>query len=104
MARSREPLVPREELAATLEARRELGEALEPELLDSFVERIESRLDERLRARRPAPREKQYELALALGSIVSSIPLIAIAGGIAGLPGITVVCAALVLVNVLFRS
>ena len=39
--------VPREELEAAIEARKELGAQLEPEVIDSFVERIEQRLSDR---------------------------------------------------------
>ncbi len=37
-------LVPRDELQATIEARREVGADMEPALTDAFVERIEKRL------------------------------------------------------------
>jgi hypothetical protein len=37
----------REELRAALEARRELGPEFEPQIIDSFLERIEQRLGER---------------------------------------------------------
>lgn len=39
--------LPRDELRATTEARKELGEGMEPALIDSFVERIEQRLSQR---------------------------------------------------------
>ena len=42
-----EELVPKDELRATIEARKELGEDMEPALIDSFVERIEQRLAQR---------------------------------------------------------
>ncbi len=100
---SRGPIVPKDEAHAALEARRELGQEFEPELVDAFVERIERRLDERLRERAPAKRERDKELALAIVSLGVSIPLIAIAGGTAGLPGVVAVCVALVLVNALFQ-
>ena len=99
----REPLVPRDEAEAALAARRELGREFEPELVDAFVERIERRLDERLRQRLPAKRDRGHELAIMVVSIVFAIPMLAIAGGIAGLPGIVAVCTALVLINVLAR-
>ena len=94
----------RSELEASIAARRELGEELEPQVIDAFVERIERRLDERLRERLPARREKDKELALAIISLGVSIPLIAIAGSAGGLPAVVAVCCALVLVNYLFRN
>jgi hypothetical protein len=37
-----------EELAAALEARRELGERMEPQLVDSFLSRVESSIEQRV--------------------------------------------------------
>jgi hypothetical protein len=37
-------LVPRDELRATIEARKELGEEAEPALIEAFVTRIEKEL------------------------------------------------------------
>ena len=93
----------RQDAEATLAARRELGPELEPQLVDAFVERVERRLDERLRERAPAKREKDKELALAIISLGVAIPMIAIAGGTAGVAGVVAVCVALVLVNYFFR-
>ena len=95
--------VSRDELHAAIEARRELGPELEPHVVDAFVERIERRLDERIVPKSPAPRDRTQETAIAIVSILAAIPLIAIAGGTAGLPAIVAVCAALVLVNVVAR-
>jgi hypothetical protein len=93
----------REELQAAIAARRELGEELEPHVIDSFVERIERRIDERVRAQVPARHDKRPELALAIVSLGLAIPLLGIAGGTAGLPGVLAVCLAIVLVNLIFR-
>jgi hypothetical protein len=46
-----EPRLPREELEAALEARRELGREREPEVVDSFLARIERQIDARADAR-----------------------------------------------------
>jgi hypothetical protein len=90
----------RDELEAAIAARAETGAELEPHVIDGFVERIEKRIDER--ARELAPKRKRgVDTGLALGSMALSIPLIAIAGGIAGLAGIAFVCAAIVLVNII---
>jgi hypothetical protein len=89
-----------EELHAAIEARRELGADYEPQLVEAFLERIEKRLEERVPPK-PLPREHHAVTPLVLGSLGLSIPLIAIAGGTAGLPGVALVCIAIVLVNLL---
>jgi Mg/Co/Ni transporter MgtE len=100
-----EPVIPRDELEATIEARREVGPSLEPELVDRFVERIEKRIDERIRAGTASrsSHQSQEAFVITLVTLGISIPLIAIAGGTAGLAGVIAVCAALVLVNVVIR-
>ncbi len=93
----------RSELESTLAARRELGAELEPQLVESFLDRVEQHLEERARVQTPVPRDRGQELGLAIVSLVLSIPLIAIAGERAGALGVALVCVAIVLVNVLFR-
>jgi len=90
----------REELQAALGARSELGADFEPQIIDSFLERIEKRIDER-RARPVARHEREHHAItpLVLGSLGISIPLMAIAGAAGGLWGVAMVCAAIVLVN-----
>jgi hypothetical protein len=95
---------PRDELQAAVEARRELGPAHEPELIEGFLERIERsidrRVDERLAERRDnAPRKRDPDYVVTFVSLGVAIPLLGIGGGIAGLAGIIVVCLALVAVN-----
>lgn len=96
-----EPLVPREDARASLEARRELGPAYEEELAERFAQRIEARLRERERA--PARRNADNTNAVTVVSIIAAIPLIAIAGGTSGPVGIAMVCVALVLINYFAR-
>jgi AcrR family transcriptional regulator len=93
-----EPLVPREDARAALEARRELGPAYEEELAERFAERIEAKL-----ADRPPAKTNAQSTAIAIVSLLVSIPLIAIAGGTVGLAGVALVCLALVLVNYFAR-
>ena len=91
-----------DEFRAALEARRELGTELEPEVIDGFVERIEKRLVER----RPPPapsRDRGHETGIAIVSLGVAIPMLAIAGGTTGLPGVIAVCVALVLLNLVVR-
>jgi len=93
-----EPLVPREEVRAALEARRELGPAYEEELAERFAERIEAKLADRAPAR-----TNEQSTAIVVVSLLAAIPLVAIAGGTAGVPGVALVCLALVLVNYVVR-
>ena len=73
-------MVERKDVEAALEARRELGQEYEPQIVDSLVEKIERRLDERLQERRaPAPRHHYFETRLALGSIGLGIGATAVA-------------------------
>lgn len=95
---AQEPLVPKDDLHAAIEARRELGSDLEPELVESFVARIEERLTKRpSTAARRAGREGSFVLALV--SLGSGIPLTAIALSNGGLAALLVVWIGIVLVN-----
>jgi anti-sigma factor RsiW len=81
-----DPVVRREELESALAARHELGRDYEREIVDSLVERIERRLDERERqpSRPPVRRERSDHRSvtpLALGSIALGIPVTAISTG-----------------------
>jgi hypothetical protein len=96
-----EEIVPRDEVRATLAARKELGEDMEPALVDAFVERIEKRLDQTSREREQALRRKrEHQKEMVLGSMALSIPLLALAAIFTGLVGVIVVCSALVLIAV----
>ena len=94
-----------DELRATIEARREVGQELEPELIDSFVERIERRVKELESSRRPVKRDSGSEektLALAIVSLAAAIPLTAIGVTQAGLVGLAIVWIGIVLVNLAY--
>ena len=92
----------RDELEAAIAARREVGAELEPHVIDGFVERIEKRIDQRARELAPTKsRTGPDTTRLALGSLVFAIPLLGIAGGTPGVPGIALVCLAIVLVNLI---
>jgi hypothetical protein len=98
----------RHELEATLAAREEIGEELEPQLVDRFADRIEAEIDRRAKAKAPHPFPRAGHNApmipLALGSLGLAIPLMGIAGGTAGFPGVLVVCIAIVLVNLFWSG
>jgi hypothetical protein len=91
----------REELQSAIEARRELGEEMEPAVIDAFVARIERRLgegaDERERA---LTRRRNHQKEMVLGSMAIAVPLLAIAAVFTGLPGVIAVCVALVAIAV----
>jgi hypothetical protein len=94
-----EELVPKEELPATIAARKELGEDMEPALIDSFVERIEQRLGERGgESEQSLRRKRAHQKEMVLGAMSISIPLFVVAAIFTGLAGVIVVCGALVLI------
>ncbi|MFE1250584.1 hypothetical protein [Streptomyces sp. NPDC058766] len=106
------------ELDATLHARRELGEEYESALVDSFLEKVDQRIDGAVERRvRRQLAEQQMQTArdsrtprvtdswgerfgFGIVSLVLAVPLSAIGGGIAQLPGLMVAWAGIVGVNV----
>ncbi|MDQ0761346.1 hypothetical protein QF027_003981 [Streptomyces canus] len=107
----------KKELNATLQARRELGEEYESALVDSFLEKVDQRIDgavdRRLRrqlaeqqmvtargARSPKSTDSFGErFGFGIVSMVLAIPLSAIGGGVAHLPGLLVSWVGIVGVN-----
>jgi hypothetical protein len=102
------PDLPRDEVAAVLEARRELGKEFEPALVDSFVERFNQVIDARVRAglaEQPLSGKLQAafqraQLQLGVTSLALGVPLTAIAGSIGRLSGVAVVWGGIAAVNV----
>lgn len=95
-------MVERDDLRATIEARREVGQELEPELIDRFVERIEKRIAETGKPKPPVKRDTSGDdkrRALAIVSLVVAIPLTAIGVTQADLVGLAIVWIGIVLVN-----
>lgn len=95
--------LPRDDLAASLAARRELG----PDYDAAFVEAVAERIERAIAARRPVVAENEKaERAMALTvvcvSLGVSIPVTAIAANQAGLSGLVVAWLALVAINVAF--
>ncbi|MFD5075927.1 hypothetical protein [Streptomyces sp. NPDC058371] len=107
----------KKELDATLHARRELGEDYEPALVESFLEKVEQRLDGAV-DRRVRRQLAEQQMVVARGSrsprstdswgerfgfgivsLVLAVPLSAIGGGVAGLPGLLVAWVGIVGVN-----
>ncbi|MDI9829653.1 hypothetical protein [Streptomyces sp. KAU_LT] len=108
----------KKELDATLQARRELGEEYESALVDSFLEKVDQRIDgaverrlrrhlaeQQMTAARGARSSRATDswgerFGFGIVSLVLAIPLSAIGGGIAHLPGLLVAWAGIVGVNV----
>jgi hypothetical protein len=94
-------VVLREELQSAIEARKELGDEMEPAIIDAFVERIERRLAQRAATGEQALyRKREHQKEMVLGSMAISIPLFAVAAIFTGLAGVIVVCVALVVIAV----
>ena len=93
--------VVKDELRVAIETRRELGDEMEPAVIDAFVERIERRLAERDNASAWALQAKrEHQKEMVLGSMAISVPLLALAAIFTGLPGVIAVCVALVVIAV----
>jgi hypothetical protein len=90
------PDLPREELAAVLEARRELGKDYEPALVESFIERLDKVIDARVQAGLAERRRGEVDraesqggqLQLGIWSLVAGVPITGIAGPTTGTWGL----------------
>ena len=90
-------VVMKDELQSAIQTRRELGEEMEPAVIDAFVERIERRLADRAQdGERALQRKRNHQKEMVLGAMGISVPLFAFAAIFTGLAGIIVVCVALV--------
>ncbi|MQY08465.1 hypothetical protein ACRB68_65740 [Actinomadura sp. RB68] len=104
------PRLSREDLAAALAARRELGPDYDDAFLDSVVDRLQETMPARAGApapKRPAPAARpqggrDLSLVMALASLLAAIPLSAIAAVQVGGFGLVVAWAAIVAVNVAY--
>jgi len=89
-----------------VEARRELGEEMEPAVIDAFLDRVEAaaeaRAAERRPARQPSSDGRAERLALSIISLGTGIPITAIAAEQGGVVGMLVVWAGIVGVNFSF--
>jgi hypothetical protein len=94
-------VVTKDEIRAALAARKELGDEMEPALVEAFVERIEQQLAVRSGdSERALKRRRDHQKEMVLGSMGIAVPLMAIAAVFAGLPGIVAVCVALVAIAI----
>jgi hypothetical protein len=96
-----ERVIPREELEAAVDARKELGAEMEPAVIDAFVERIERRLEQRAgESEQALKRKRAHQKEMVLGAMGISIPLFALAAIFTGLAGVIVVSAALAVIAI----
>jgi hypothetical protein len=96
-----ERTIPRDELQAAIEARKELGAEMEPAVIDAFVERIERRLAERgSESERSLKQKREHQKEMVLGAMGISVPLFALAAIFTGLAGVLAVCAALAVIAI----
>jgi hypothetical protein len=96
-----EDIVPRDELRAAIEARKEVGEDMEPALIDAFVERIERQLGQRSgQSEQALKRKRDHQKEMVLGAMAISVPLFALAAIFTGLAGIIVVCGVLAVIAI----
>jgi hypothetical protein len=94
-----EDLVPKDELEAAIEARKELGAEMEPALIDAFVERIERRIAERgTESERALKAKRDHQKEMVLSALGISIPLFIFAAIFTGLAGVVAVCAVLAVI------
>ncbi|MGQ4515247.1 hypothetical protein [Streptomyces sp. DW26H14] len=107
----------KKELNATLQARRELGEEYDSALVDSFLEKVENRLDgtmdkrvrrelaeQQLVVARGASRRRSHDsfgerYGFGIVSLILAVPLSGIAGSFGGLAGLVVTWLGIVGVN-----
>jgi hypothetical protein len=104
---------PRDDVAAMLAARQELGPDYEQAVIDSFVARISQTIDQRVESRlaearppevradasRPTSSRDNSQLILGIVSMGLAVPLTGIAAGVVGLPGLIVCWAGIAVVN-----
>jgi hypothetical protein len=106
-----EPIVDRSDVETAVEARRELGPEYDRHVIDSFVDRIERRVEERLGERRPARSDgpRPIPLLLPLGSLGIGIGATGAAlgptnGGAGGIIVAVIAWIAIALVNIAYAA
>jgi len=91
----------RSDLEAAIETRKELGDEMEPAVIDAFVARIEHRIADRAEEdARALKRKRDHQKEMVLGTMGISVPLLAIAAIFTGLPGVVAVCVALAVIAI----
>ncbi|HEX6471819.1 MAG TPA: hypothetical protein VF069_22175 [Streptosporangiaceae bacterium] len=112
------PGLPRDDLAAALQARRELGPDYDAAFAESLAERVDQTIQARLaafhgrpaapepdlwlRSERAAAGERRVTITVACVSLGVSIPLSGIAAGMHSLAALTVIWTGIVMVNLAY--
>ena len=94
-----------EEVRLTIAARRELDAKHENELIAAFLDKVEHAVEQRVNQEAEVSRRATpwtHAAARLAVSLVFGIPLSAIAAGTAGLPGLAIVWAGIIALNVYF--
>jgi len=98
--------ITREDVDSMVEARRELGDEMEPAVIDAFLDRVEAAAETRAAEKRPNSQPwndgRGERLALSIISLGTGIPITAIAAEQGGVVGMLVVWAGIVGVNFSF--
>ena len=101
-----QPKLTRDDVSSMIGARRELGEEMEPAVVDAFLERVEAAIEAQAAERRPKARgsvpESGERLALAIVSLGTGIPITAIAAQAADALGIAIAWIGIAAVNLTF--
>ena len=108
--------ISRDDITSAVGARRELGEDLEPAVVEAFLDKIERAIDAQVDAKLAESKSRRrtgtgsgggmdagQRLALSIVSLGTGIPITAIAAEQAGAQGILIVWAGIVGVNVAQR-
>src|SRR4051794_9767221 len=102
-----ETRIQREDVESAIGARRELGEEMEPAVVDAFLAKvdqaIEARAAEEARRRRRGSSDEGIDFALAVISLGTGIPITAIAADAGGVQGMIVAWLGIVGVNFAHR-
>jgi hypothetical protein len=99
-----ETRITREEAASAIEARRELGDEMEPAVVDAFVDRVERAIQARATETKSRGRSgDDTGFVLAIVSLGTGIPITAIAADAGGVQGMIVAWLGIVGVNVAQR-
>jgi hypothetical protein len=95
--------ISREDVSSLVEARRELGEDMEPAVIDAFLDRVDAAVEQRAKEKRPKPEDGRGErLALAIVSLGTAVPITAIAAEQGGALGVVAAWLGIVGVNFTF--
>jgi hypothetical protein len=91
----------RDELQAAIEARKELGQEMEPAVIDAFVERVERRLAERGgESEQALKRKREHQREMVLGAMGIAVPFFIVAAIFTGLAGVLAVCAVIAVIAI----